>query len=229
MNNPLTKYLSLMQERPELFRNLGEPGEIKIIHDRERIRAEQARLQAEMREKGKPEHYIEIGVLSEDQWFWVVRDLVEFPGGKVGGYIRFINRVSNAEGGFNVVLMCARGDQVLMIRKFRHEERSWSWEFPRGFGEAGLTAEENAQKELEEEIGAKALRLTPLTVVAEEKGGTAVFYAELDPEQTITLEAGEGIASHRWVSLAELDEFVKQGKLADWFSLWAYALVKMRK
>ena len=228
MNDSLTRYLTLLNERPELFRNLDEPGEIKIIHDPERIRAEQARLQAEMRAKGKPEHYIEIGVLSEDQWFWVVRDLVEFPGGKIGGYIRFINRISNAEGGFNVVLMCARGDQVLMIRRFRHEERNWSWEFPRGFGEAGLSAEENAHKELEEEIGAKALRLTLLTTVAEEKGGTAVFYVELDPEQTITLEAGEGIASHRWVSLAELDEFVKQGKLLDWFSVWAYALAKMR-
>lgn len=229
MNESLTRYLTLMQERPELFRNLDEPGEIKIIHDPERIRTEQSRLQAEMRAKGQPEHYIEIGVLSEDQWFWVVRDLVEFPGGKIGGYIRFINRVSNAEGGFNVVMMCALGDQVLMIRKFRHEERSWSWEFPRGFGEPGLSAEENAQKELEEEIGAKALRLTLLTSVAEEKGGTAVFYAELDPTQKIKLDAGEGLASYRWVSLSELDELVRQGKLGDWFSLWAYALAKMGK
>lgn len=222
----LTMYLNLMQERPDLFRNLDEPGEIKIIHDPERIRTEQARLQAEMREKGKPEHYVEIGLLSEDQWFWVVRDLVEFPGGKVGGYIRFINRVSSAEGGFNVVLMCARADQVLMIRKFRHEERGWSWEFPRGFGEAGLSAEENACKELEEEIGAKALGLTLLTTVVEERGGTAVFYVELEPEQEIVLNQSVGIASHYWVSLAELDEFVKQGKLVDWFSMWAYALAK---
>jgi len=227
--DPLNRYLELMHEHPELFRNLGEPGEIKIIHDPDRIRTEQKRIQAELRAKGRPEHYIEIGVLSEDQWLWTVRDLVEFPDGYVGGYIRTINRTSSGDGGFNVVLMCARGDQVLMIRKFHHEERQWSWEFPRGFGEPGLTAEENAQKELEEEIGTRAARLTLLTNVVEEKGGTAVFYAEIAPGQKIILEAGEGIADYRWVSLVELDELVEQGKLVDLFSLWAYALAKAKK
>ncbi len=228
MDESLNRYLQLMQERPDLFRNLNEPGEIRIIQDAEKIRSEQMRLQAEMQDKGLPEHYVEIGILSEDQWFWVVRDLVEFPGGKVGGYIRFINRMSRGEGGFNVVIMCIHHDQVLLIRKFRHEERDWSWEFPRGFGEPGLSAEENAQKELEEEIGTKALRLTMLTHVVEQKGGTAVFLAELDPEQEIILDAGEGLASYRWVSLEELDDLVRQGKLNDWFSLWAFTLLELR-
>ena len=222
----LARYLALMQERPDLFHNPGDPGEIKIIHDPDQIRSEQQRIQEKLRAEGKPEHYIDIGILSEDHWFWVVRDMVEFPGGNVGGYIRFINRMSSGAGGFNVVVMCVRGDQVLMIRKFRHEDRNWSWEFPRGFGEPGLSAEENAQKELEEEIGTRASRLTLMALAREEKGGTAVFYAEIGPEQKITLDAGEGIESYRWVSLAELDELVAQGKLVDWFSLWAYALAK---
>lgn len=212
-----------------MFRELGEPGEIKIIRDPERILSEQKRIQAELREKNLPERYIDIGVLSEDQWFWVVRDMVEFPDGKVAGYIRFINRASNEQGAFNVVMMCARENQVLMIRKFHHEERSWNWEFPRGFGEPGLTAEENALKELEEEIGAIPSHLTMLTSITEEKGGTAVFYAEIPPDQKISVGTGEGIASYRWVSMPELDELVIQGKLSDWFSLWAYALVKAKK
>jgi ADP-ribose pyrophosphatase len=155
--------------------------------------------------------------------------MVEFPDGKIGGYIRFINRTSNEAGGFNVILMCVQNDQVLMIRKYRHETRGWSWEFPRGFGEAGLTAEENARKELEEEIGAKAARLILLANAAEQKGGTAVFYAKIAPEQKITLDVSEGIASYRWVSQPELDDLVAQGKLVDWFSLWAYALAKDKK
>jgi ADP-ribose pyrophosphatase len=144
------------------------------------------------------------------------------------GYIRQINRKSSEQGGFNV-LMCVKGDQVFIVRKFRHERRDWSWEFPRGFGDPKLTAEGNAQKELDEEIGIKALRLTLLTNVAEEKGGIAVFYVEISPEQKIELNAGEGIASHRWVSLAELDKLAAKGKLSDWFSLWAYALPKTKK
>lgn len=223
------RYLKLMQEHPELFRNKGEPGEVKIIHDAERILSEQKRIQAELRAKNLPEHYIDIGLLSEDQWFWVVRDMVEFPNGKVAGYIRFINRSSNEQGGFNVVMMCARGDQVLMIRKFHHEERDWNWEFPRGFGESNLPAEENALKELKEEIGVTPSRLTLLTSVTEQNGGTAVFYAEIPPDQEISVETGEGIASYKWISMSELDELVRQGKLSDWFSLWAYALVKASK
>lgn len=222
------EYLKLMKKRPDLFRNLDEPGEIRVIHDPERILAEQNRIQAELRAKNLPEHYIEIGILAEDQWFWVLRDMVEFPGGKMGGYIRFINRASNEMGGFNVVMMCVRGDQVLMIRRFRHDDRDWNWEFPRGFGEANLSAEENAVKELEEEIGVKPSRLTLLTLVKEEKGGTAVFYAEIAPDQEIKVGAQEGIGTYLWISLSELDEMVRQGKLHDWFSLWAYALMKAK-
>jgi ADP-ribose pyrophosphatase len=218
----------MMKEYPALFRNTGEMGEIKIITNPKQIKVEQKRIREELRKKGSPASWIEIGLLSEDQWFWVVRDMVEFPDGKIGGYIRFINRMSNEAGGFNVILMCVQNNKVLMIRKYRHETRSWSWEFPRGFGEAGLTAEENAQKELQEEIGAKATQLTLLANAAEQKGGTAVFYAEIAPEQKITLDVGEGIASYRWVSQPELDDLVSQGKLVDWFSLWAYALAKAK-
>ena len=213
-----------MEDCPEFFTNTGEIGEIKIVKNPERIRTEQKQLRAELCEQGKPDDWIDIGVLAEDQWFYVVRDMVEFPDGRIGGYIRWINRKSQEDGGFNVVLMCAQNDKILMIKKYRHESRDWSWEFPRGFGEPGLSAEENAQKELEEEIGMKAFRLTLLNEPSDEKGGTAVFYAEIAPEQEIKLDTGEGITSYRWISQVELDELVAQGKLEDWFSLWAYAL-----
>jgi len=218
-------YLRLMVAHPELFRNSDEDGSIRIITDPERIRVEQDRIRGELRAAGKPEHWIDIGVLSEDEWCWTVRDLVEFPGGKVGGYIRSINRKSQ-EGGFNVVLMCMSGDCVLLIRKFRHDERDWGWEFPRGFGEAGLSAEENARKELEEEIGVQPVRLIKLTEVREGKGGTCVFCAQIAADAVIKVETGEGIGAYRWLPFTELDELVRQGKMNDWFSLWAYVLAK---
>jgi ADP-ribose pyrophosphatase len=226
--DPLKRYFALVQERPEFFRNTGEPGEIKIILDPERILAEQQRIQAELRAQGKPEHWIDIGVLTEDEWFWTIRDMVEFPDGHIWGYVRDINRKSQEGGGYNVVLMCVQGDQVLMIRKFRHEKRNWSWEFPRGFGEPGLSAEENARKELSEEIGVEPTKLKLLTEVKEEKGGTCVYYAELWLDKQIKLDEREGLGKFRWVTFAELDELVKQGQLSDWFSLWAYALFKSK-
>jgi ADP-ribose pyrophosphatase len=222
----LKKYLTLMQERPDMFRNSGDAGEIKIIADKKRILAEQKKVRAKLKKEGKPSCWIDIGVLAEDQWFYILRDMVEFPDGRVGGYIRWINRKSEEGGGFNVVLMCAQGDRVLMIRKFRHEERIWSWEFPRGFGEPGLSAEKNARTELQEEIGVSNAKLTCLTKVKEGKGGTAVFWVEIPKEQKINLEKGEGLSKYRWVTMAKLEQIVKKGQLSDWFSLWAYTLSK---
>jgi ADP-ribose pyrophosphatase len=225
----LTKYFQLMKERPDLFFNSGDPGEIKIITEPNRIRSEQQRLRDELRSQGKPTHWVDIGMLSEDKWFWVLRDLVEFPDGKIGGYIRFINRMSNDAKGFNVVLMCVQKDRVLMIKKFRHEERNWSWEFPRGFGEPNLDAEENARKEMLEEIGISPSKMVLLTQVHESIGGTAVFYAEIAPREEVMLDIGEGISNYKWVSFAELHELVKGGNLTDWFSLWAYSMASMNK
>lgn len=96
--------------------------------------------------------------------------MVEFPDGKIGCYIRWVNRMSEEGGGWNSVLLCMQGDKVLQIRRFRHEERNWSWEFPRGFGEVGLSAEKNARKELQEEIGVSDAKLTRLTKVKEGNG-----------------------------------------------------------
>lgn len=224
--NHLQKYMTLIQERPDLFINKGEEGEIRIITDKKRILTEQKKIRAKLKHAGKPFCWIDIGVLAEDEWFYVLRDMVEFPDGRVGGYIRCINRKSKEGGGFNSVLMCVQGDKVLMIRKFRHEERNWSWEFPRGFGEPGLSAEKNARLELQEEIGISNAKLTCLTKVKEGKGGTAVFLVEIPKGQKITLETQEGIARYRWVKMAKLEQLVKKGQLSDWFSLWAYSLAK---
>lgn len=222
----LKKYFTLMEKHPEMFRNKGEEGEIKIITDEERIRVEQKRIRAKLKKEGKPSCWIDIGVLAEDEWFYVIRDMVEFPDGKVGGYIRWVNRKSQESGGWNCVLLCVQGGKILTIRKFRHEERNWSWEFPRGFGEPGLSAEKNARTELIEEIGVSNAKLTLLTKVKEGKGGTAVFLVEIPKEQKITLDSGEGLAKYKWIKMSNLEEIVKKGQLSDWFSLWAYALFK---
>ncbi|HSL46432.1 MAG TPA: NUDIX hydrolase, partial [Anaerolineales bacterium] len=206
-----------------------EPGEIKVITDPARIRREQRKIRTRLRKEGKPACWIDIGVLAEDQWFYVLRDMVEFPDGSVGGYIRWINRKSQEGGGFNSVLMCMQADRVLMIRKFRHDDRSWNWEFPRGFGEPGLSAEKNAKTELLEEIGISKAKMTCLTRVREGKGGTAVYLVEIPADQKITLETHEGISTYRWVKLSKLEQIVNKGQLSDWFTLWAYALATKKR
>ena len=220
----LEKYLELIKQNPNMFKNSNNIGEIKIITDEKRILVEQKKIRARLKKEGNPSHWIDIGILSEDQWFYTLRDMVEFPDGRVGGYVRWINRKSEEGGGYNSVLMCIQGDKVLMIRKFRHEERNWSWEFPRGFGEPDLSAEKNAKTELLEEIGVFNTKLTCLTKVKEGKGGTAVFLVEIPVNQKISLDLFEGISKYKWVKISQLDQIVKKGQLNDWFSLWAYSL-----
>lgn len=218
-----------MKHRPELFQNEREKGVIKIITDKKRIFAEQKKIRARFRKENKPASWIDIGILAEDEWTYILRDLVEFPDGRVGGYTRWINRKSSEGGRFNSVLMCVQSDRVLMIRKFRHEERNWSWEFPRGFGEPGLSAEKNARTELQEEIGVSDAKLTLLTTVKEGKGGTAVFLVEIAEDQNIHLSNHEGISNYRWVKMSKLDGIVRMGQFSDWFSLWAYVIAKTKQ
>lgn len=222
MKNPLEQYFQLMHSNPALFKNSGEVGEIRIITNKKRILAEQKKIRARLKKEGNPPHWIDIGVLSEDQWFYVIRDMVEFPGGGVGGYIRWVNRKSTEGGGFYSVLMCVQEDNVLMIRKFHHEDRKWNWEFPRGFGEPERSAEKNAKMELWEELGVRNAKLTCLTKVKEGKGGIAVFLVEIPKDQKVILDIVN--FNYRWVKMSKLDQIVKKGLLNDWFSLWAYSL-----
>ncbi|HEU5319615.1 MAG TPA: NUDIX hydrolase [Methylomirabilota bacterium] len=61
------------------------------------------------------------------------------------------------------VLPFVAPDRVLLVRQYRHLERGLSWELPGGGARAGETPEAAAQRELREEGGYRAERLTFLT------------------------------------------------------------------
>ncbi|MEW6030460.1 MAG: NUDIX hydrolase [Chloroflexota bacterium] len=219
----LKKYLSLMQERPELFRNKGEKGEIRIITDETQIRAEQKKIRAKLKKEGKPSSWIDIGVLAEDEWDYLVRDLVEFPDGRIGGFIRGINR-KNLEGGTGVVIMPVRGDKVLLLKHYRHETRNWYWEFPRGYGTPGLSAEQNAHKELSEEVGLLPTKLVPVF-----RGtGVLFFYAEMEDGQPQTKD-GEAIQKIELIDIREVGEWILNNKITDWFTIIAFLMAEKRQ
>jgi ADP-ribose pyrophosphatase len=218
--DPMSKYLTLMQQRPELFHNTGEAGEIKILQDPERIRAEQQRIQAKLRSEGKPENWIDIGVIAEDEWEYVVRDLVEFPDGRFGGFRRNINR-KYVEGGTGVVIMPVQGDKVLLLKHFRHESRDWHWEFPRGWGASDLTAEENANKELMEEVGLLSEKLVPVWRDSE----TVFFYAEMQAGEPHNQD-GEAIQKIELLVIQELENWISDSKVTDWFTILTFLMAK---
>ncbi|MBK9924389.1 MAG: NUDIX hydrolase [Anaerolineales bacterium] len=222
----LRKYFKLMKDHPHLFENPKEEGVIQIITNPNKIKSLQAKKKLEYKKSGKKPEWIDIGVLSEDPWFWVLRDLVKFPDGKIGGYLRILNRKS-LEGGTNVVMFPTLDGKVVLLKRFSHDNRDWIWEIPHGFGEPGLSAEDCARKELEEETGLIAKSLIEIGRMEGADGATAFYYAEMLNGE-LKPEIGEAISKCELLSLPEFEQWLFSGKITNWFATISYLMCKSK-
>jgi len=223
----MKNYLDLMELHPDLFSN--ENALLRIISDEQEILKWQKQKQKELLQDNKPSQWADIGIVLDDPYIIVLRDLVEFPNGFRGGYFRLINRADLA-GGQGVVALSEMDGRFLLLHQYRHSTRSWSYEVPRGFGESGVAAEEQVKSEVWEEVSGEIAKLIDLGVYFNNTGleGNKVklFYAKLksvgQPAQD------EGIESFLWVSLAELEEMIVNAKITDGFTIAAYTRAKLR-
>src|SRR5260221_12364143 len=97
----------------------------------------------------------------------ILRDAVCFPDGRLGIYSRMVG--DSTPG---VIVLPIYQGPVLLIRHFRHATRTWHIEIPRGFGTKSFSSEENAFRELEEEVGATVSRLVSLGYVYSDTGAS---------------------------------------------------------
>jgi ADP-ribose pyrophosphatase len=228
MNKKLKQYLKLIEQQPELFANPDDNGTIRIITDPRKILAEQAKLRIALRKNNDPIVWAEIRVLVEDPWYIVIRDIVEFPDGTMGGYIRCLNRKSSIQGSTNVVILAEQNHQIILLQHFRHELRQFFWEVPRGFGEPGIDPDEMELIELDEEIKIRPSILVQTAFFQEGAGGTAYYYAKLPDNVSISGGFNEGIGQKIMVEVADLDEWIKTGRITDTFTLVAIFLAKLK-
>ena len=221
------KYENIIKEHSDLFDNTNSP--IKIITNLNRIRDWQENKYAKLSAAGKPLEWADIGVVLNDPYIVVIRDLVEFPGGHVGGYFRVINR-ADLNGGQGIVVLCEKKGKYLLLHHYRHPVRSWGYEVPRGFGQPRVAAEEQAKIEVREEIGGEIDELIDLGVYHNNTGLDAnkvkLFYAKLISIGQPAKE--EGIDSFLWVSLLKLEEMIADARITDGFTIAAYARAKLR-
>jgi ADP-ribose pyrophosphatase len=222
----LEKYFSLLRDYPYLFRNEG--ALLKIITDIDVISEWETKKCAELQSKGLPEEWAKIGVLVEDPYVILIRDLVEFPDGTLGGYVRLLNR-ADLSGGQGVAVIACMDGKILLLHQFRHATRSWHLEIPRGFGEPGISAMEQAINEIREEVDGQIGELKSLGIVHNNTGmegqSVGLFFAHL-------LSVGqpsrqEGIDKYLWVSSSELGELIHNGKITDGFTIVAYTRAKL--
>jgi ADP-ribose pyrophosphatase len=221
--NCLARYRALRVERPECF---AEPAycPIAILTDDDDIAAAKAEEIARRKLKNQLAPDVRIGVLAADPYLGMLtRDAVRFADRSLGIYNRHI-------GEAGCVIMPKIGDEIVLIRIFRHATRDWAWEFPGGRISPGENPDIAAQHELEEEIGAVRPRLQPLGMVHPYPAfsGTRIHLYMATIENLGGPQIAEGIVSIDRILPPRLLEMADNGEITDAAALACILKARLR-
>lgn len=160
-----------------------------------------------------------IGVVFENEYITLVVDLIKNAEGNCYTYSRILNK--NEYNG--VVVIPIMGDRIVFIKQFRHATRNYELELPRGFSEGHLSKEENARTEIYEELGVKAYDIKCLGTVVSDSGlvGGVVYVFCCKIDHIGNLEEEEGIENVSILTWDEIDEYIRENKIRDSFSISA--------
>jgi 8-oxo-dGTP pyrophosphatase MutT (NUDIX family) len=163
-------------------------------------------------------------VIYSDNWMRLRKDEIERADGARGTYA-VVERHDFA------LIIPAENGGFYLVEEYRYPLGRRAWSFPQGSFPAGQsgTAEELARAELAQETGLRAARLTRLGSLSSNHGSSNQFgehwlatgLTQGEPE----LEPEELGLRHAWVSRAEFEAMVRDGRLVDDTSVAAYALL----
>ena len=209
-----TQYMKLQEERPSAF---SRSNQLSLVTD-------QAEILDYMNRTGK-----KIGVMYYSEYSIVVVDLVRDTQGNNFAYERVLPAVTGSA--VVTVPRISGTDTYIILRQFRHSIRDYQLGFPRGFGEPGLTALQNAAKELKEETGAEVINLSELGTIVADSGilGNYVTAVACEIQSPDTKLRTEGIVEVLLLSKAELDTYIAAGKINDGYTLAAWSLYNLKK
>lgn len=227
--NAFDKYLSLAGKFPTLLENSNEL--LKIIIDKPVLQEWQAKRRQQLNSTTNEVDGTTIGLVFDDPYVVIFRDLVEFPGGFRNGYIRLYNRAYLEGGAAGVVMLPEMDGKLLLMHQFRHATRSWHWEVPRGFGEPGVQAEDQARVEIEEEISGEIAELTNLGLYFNNTGleGNPIYLFLAKMSSVGEPKLKFGVDKFIWVSVSELEQMIADGEITDGFTIAAYTKARLKK
>jgi len=216
------EYKNLIINYPHLYPNTGE-APFTFITDISQISKWNSNY------INRANYYSEtpfIGILSNDPYYLIVRDLLRFPNGELKGVVRIINK-SELEKFHGVVIAPFYQGKLLLLRIFRSAIHEWQLEFPRGFGEFGATPEQQARNEISEEINGKISKLEFLGEMHSNSGleysKTYLFKADITSYGFGQEE--EGIKEIVLMEPIDFRKRVNQGEIKDGFTLAAYSKI----
>ena len=205
----LKDYFTLMGERPELFL---ESEIYPIVKDYETI------LKFE-KDTGK-----KIGVLYASEYNMLLADLIHPEGKEMFVYERIVPVEPNS-----IVVVAICQNRFVLLKQYRHAIRDFQYSFVRGYGAFGLSPEENAEKELFEEIGSQFISSKFLGYITADSGLTAgitaVYLCEITEPKYKSI--AEGIKEVHLVDPAELEKMIAERDINDGMTLAAYALYEI--
>lgn len=151
-------------------------------------------------------------VVYQNPWIRVDEDQVQLPDGRTTVY--GVVRCGQCVG----VLPFLDAETVVLIRQYRYVARGVYWEMPTGGVHPGESLEVAAQRELGEEIGYRAARLTPLVSYHTSKS-VVDETAHLFCGEALTPAVTPGDATEfievRPVPFAEALRMVESGEIKD--------------
>lgn len=219
-------YRELQISFPEIFNN--KEALLQIITNEEIINNWVTNKREKLLRDGLPINWGNIGIVYEDPYIVILRDLVKLPDGNLSSYFRILHS-ADLQGGQAVVVLPIIKNKILILRIFRHSTRKWHWEFPRGFGEPNTSPEDNARKELREEISAEIDRIENLGIYHSNLGllGASVqlFFARL--KSIGKVNKSEGIDSYNLVDLKTIEEMILKSDITDGYTIATYTRAKL--
>lgn len=218
----LDDYYIFMDNHPEYFKQRKLR---KIICDRVIL------------EEYVKENDISLGVLVKTPYMIFIVDLVQTKDAKNHmvkyPYQRLLNQ-KEIQRAVNVVILGSiannseESDNIVLIKQERHATGIFHLELPRGFGEFGLSGEENSLKELREEtgyIGSKAYFIGSSFTDSGITNAKVFFYyipiiSRIDSNSEIT----ESISNIQIISISQIWNKISSGEILDSFTIQALAL-----
>ena len=211
MEKRLQDYYDLMKARPHLF------SESKLIS----IEKDEKEILDYEKKTG-----LKIGVVYQSPYSMLVVDLIRE---KKGGHYTYERILPTVEQGA-VVALAKYQNKFVLLHQYRHSLRDYQYACPRGFGEKGISAEDNLKKEIREELGGTVLSQKHIGCIVADSGlcGNMVDVFLCDVDVVTDKQGHEGIESIILLNEHELEQWIQDSKITDGFTLSAYGLYKAR-